>query len=133
MSYESINVPEPTVPLREGDRLIPNFRPASVGSINDRPLFGESSRDKLLSNGLVVAIIVLIFITILTLVLIQFRFVNVLALFVILSLALSHGLLIRWYRQGDLDPKFRRKLLWDSVNLCLFCIVIILYYFKVNQ
>lgn len=64
--------------------------------------------------------------------LIQFKFVNFLALAVIVSLASSHILLINWYRTGDLDPKFRTKLFWDSLNLCLICIVVILYYFNVN-
>lgn len=180
MSYDSINsapTHEPSVLLRgpqfqgQDDVLIhhPNSRPASVGSINDRPLFGESRRvsyrnmrrhlfsnsfipilmylylclfsffiynewqEKLLSTGLILAIVLLLGITIITLVLIQFKFVNFLALSVIISLAASHILLIYWHRQGDLDPRFRTKLFWDSVNLCLFCVVVILYYFELNK
>ena len=72
-------------------------------------------------------------VTVLTLLLIQFKFINLLALLVIVSFVASHGILIYWYRLGDLDPKFRRKLFWDSVNLLLLCSVAITYYYLKDE
>lgn len=57
MSYDTINSETNNVMIRghssENDALlVHNSRPASVGSINDRPLFGESRRVRYLKTDL---------------------------------------------------------------------------------
>ncbi|CAG2105862.1 unnamed protein product [Medioppia subpectinata] len=58
----------------------------------------------------------------------QIGAINLITILVIISFLASHALLIQWYRLGDLDPKFRYLLLWNSVNICVLCIVAIVYY-----
>ncbi|KAI1305967.1 putative transmembrane protein [Halotydeus destructor] len=118
------------LPRNESDPLIRT--PSSVGSFSDRPLFGDqqSGRDRVLNYGLILACAVLIVVTLFTLILVKFNLTNLLALLVIMSFSGSHGLVIHWYRLGDLDPKFRNLLFWNSVNLCLLCVIALAYYLE---
>lgn len=57
-------------------------------------------QERFINNGLILALVILLAVTILTLVLVQFKFVNLLALLVIISCTASLGILIYWYKQG---------------------------------
>ncbi|XP_067929904.1 transmembrane protein 243-like [Watersipora subatra] len=98
----------------------------------DRPLFGETSqRDRLVN--LVVGCVtgVLVLITLIS----AFVFptdepvngMNVYFALCILLILLSHIILIYWYRQGDLDPKFRNMVYYNAFTLVLLCICANLY------
>ncbi|CAG2175362.1 unnamed protein product [Oppiella nova] len=126
-----------------------------IGTVNthmsdNRPLFGDRStnrvsmrslhrfpplihclivfKDRIISLSLFSVCGLLLLIAIITLVTIKFNAINLITILVILSFVASHALLIQWYRLGDLDPKFRYLLLWNSVNICVLCIVAIVYY-----
>ncbi|XP_054168797.1 transmembrane protein 243-like [Oppia nitens] len=99
---------------------------------SNRPLFGDGShhRDRIINISLFSLCGILLLIAIITLLTIQFSAINLITIVVILSFVASHALLIQWYRLGDLDPKFRYLLLWNSINICVLCIVAIVYYHR---
>ncbi|KAK6195787.1 hypothetical protein SNE40_001143 [Patella caerulea] len=92
----------------------------------ERPLFGEPRRvDRVLNLivGTVTSIIVLI-----TLVS-AFAFpnwkpngVNVFFACVIVLICASHLLLIFWYRQGELEPRFRSMIYYNAFTIILLCV-----------
>jgi hypothetical protein len=50
------------------------------------------------------------------------EFLNIVFAFQIVSVLFGHIVLIYWYRQGDLDPKFHKLIVYNSVVIILFCI-----------
>ncbi|KAL3853191.1 hypothetical protein ACJMK2_016754 [Sinanodonta woodiana] len=97
-----------------------------------RPLFGEHQpQDRVLNLvvGIVTSIIVLE-----TLVS-AFVFpgwppngVNVFFAVIIVFICCSLIMLIYWYRQGDLEPKFRKMIYFNSLTIVLLCICGNLYF-----
>ncbi|KAI8745503.1 transmembrane protein 243 [Biomphalaria glabrata] len=99
----------------------------------DRPLFGTpsvNSRDRVINLifGVLTGIIVMV-----TLVS-AFVFpewppdgVNVFFAFTILLICASHLVLVYWYRQGDLEPKFRTMIFYNSLTIILLCVAGNLY------
>ncbi|XP_005089922.1 transmembrane protein 243 [Aplysia californica] len=97
----------------------------------DRPLFGAPrSSDRVIN--LVVGLLtgLMVFVTLIS----AFVFpswppdgVNVFFAFVIVLICGSHLLLIYWYRQGDLEPRFRSMILYNAFNIVMLCVVGNLY------
>ncbi|KAH9503590.1 hypothetical protein Btru_066926 [Bulinus truncatus] len=99
----------------------------------DRPLFGTpraSARDRVINLifGVLTGIIVLV--TLIS----AFVFphwppdgVNVFFAFIIVLICASHLVLVYWYREGDLDPKFRTMIFYNSVTIMLLCVAGNLY------
>lgn len=102
-----------------------------------KPLFGEHRpKDRVLN--LVVACItgILVAVTLVS----AFVFpqgqplnaINIFFAVVMLLVALSHLLLIYWYRQGDLDPKFLRMIFFNTFTMILLCVCGNLYIHNVK-
>ncbi|BFZ08288.1 hypothetical protein BsWGS_11327 [Bradybaena similaris] len=53
--------------------------------------------------------------------------VNIYFAFVILFVCASLVVMIYWYRQGDLDPKFRRMIFYNAFTIALLCVAGNLY------
>ncbi|CAL1545893.1 unnamed protein product [Lymnaea stagnalis] len=97
----------------------------------DRPLFGgPTSTDRVVNLvvGTIVGIMVLV--TLIS----AFVFpqwppdgVNVFFALVILLICASHLLLVYWYRQGELEPKFRTMIFYNAFTIFMLCIVGNLY------
>jgi len=49
---------------------------------------------------------------------------------VIILNSISNGLLIYWYREGDLDPKFRNLIYYNTLVTILLCIVAFIIIFR---
>jgi len=97
--------------------------------ITDRPLFGESTpRDKILN--LIVGGLTGIFVLITIIESIAFwppNGINVFLSLVGLLMLLSHVTLMYWYRQGDLEPKFRTMIYYNAFALFMLCICTNIY------
>ncbi|XP_065674629.1 transmembrane protein 243-like isoform X2 [Hydra vulgaris] len=79
----------------------------------DRPLFGESNKKATVISA----------------------FVHLVALNIVFSGAIvmnciSNIFLIYWYRQGDLDPKFRNLIYYNSLVTLLLCVIAFVTFFK---
>ncbi|XP_053214712.1 transmembrane protein 243-like [Panonychus citri] len=125
-----MSIPDRPAQLPRVTETDPIFSHGSQGSINERlPLFGDSTsqRDRLISIGLSVTCVLLIIVLTVTL-FFKLSLINIVALVIVFSITASHAVLIYWYRLGDLDPKFRLLLIWNSVNLVILCITMLLYY-----
>ncbi|XP_064488224.1 transmembrane protein 243-like isoform X2 [Ornithodoros turicata] len=94
------------------------YRPLFGGPV-DRPLFGGSNgreRTIHMTLGIVTTLLVTI-----TLILAFFYSVNppcgrhIYFALCIVALCVSHIVLIHWYRQGDVDPKFRKLIYMNTV------------------
>ena len=107
----------------------PIFSHGSQGSNERLPLFGDSTsqKDRIISIGLSAACVLLIIVLTGTL-FFKLSFINTAALLIVFSITGSHAVLIYWYRLGDLDPKFRLLLIWNSINIVVLCITMLLYY-----
>uniref|UniRef100_A0A0B7C4K7 Transmembrane protein 243 n=1 Tax=Arion vulgaris TaxID=1028688 RepID=A0A0B7C4K7_9EUPU len=53
--------------------------------------------------------------------------VNIYFAFVILFVCVSLIILIYWYRQGELDPKFKRMIFYNAFTIALLCVAGNLY------
>ncbi|XP_004210182.2 transmembrane protein 243 [Hydra vulgaris] len=96
----------------------------------DRPLFGESNKkDKYCNYVLGAATIIAVLATVIS------AFVHLVALNIVFSGAIvmnciSNIFLIYWYRQGDLDPKFRNLIYYNSLVTLLLCVIAFVTFFK---
>ncbi|KAK3103272.1 hypothetical protein FSP39_018029 [Pinctada imbricata] len=48
--------------------------------------------------------------------------VNVFFAVIIVLICSSHLFLIYWYRQGDLDPKFKKMIIYNAFTIILLCV-----------
>lgn len=101
-----------------------------------KPLFGEHRPKERVLN-LVIACVtgILVAVTLVS----AFVFphwppnaINIFFAVVMLLIALSHLLLIYWYRQGDLDPKFLRMIFFNTFTMILLCVCGNLYIHNVK-
>ncbi|ESO96168.1 hypothetical protein LOTGIDRAFT_188312 [Lottia gigantea] len=102
----------------------------------ERPLFGEPRRaDRVLNLvvGTFTSIVVLV-----TLVS-AFAFpkwppngINIFFALIIVFICGSHLLLIYWYRQGELEPRFRSMIYYNAFTIILLCICGNLYIHNVG-
>ncbi|XP_067144895.1 transmembrane protein 243-like [Centruroides vittatus] len=100
--------------------------------ITDRPLFGVSNRtDRVLNLIVGVFVGVLVAITLICAFVADKsnRGLDVFFAFCIVFVSASHLILIYWYRQGDIDPKFRYLIYYNAVTIMLLCICSLCYFF----
>ncbi|XP_064606258.1 transmembrane protein 243-like [Liolophura sinensis] len=91
-----------------------------------KPLFGEpKSRDRVANLVVGVLTSIAVLVTLIS----AFIFpqwppngVNVFFAIVIVFICGSHLLLIFWYRQGDLEPKFRTMIFYNAFTIVLLCV-----------
>uniref|UniRef100_G3MQ71 Uncharacterized protein n=1 Tax=Amblyomma maculatum TaxID=34609 RepID=G3MQ71_AMBMU len=107
------------------------YRPLFGGPV-DRPLFDENNtRERILH--LLIGAVTVIFVLI-TFILAFFYSVHppcgrhIYYALCILCLCFAHAMLIHWYREGGVDPKFRNLIYANTVIIHLFCISAITYF-----
>lgn len=102
-----------------------------------RPLFGEPRPTERVGNLVVgVSTCILVAVTMIS----AFVFphwppngINIFFAVVIFFIGCSHVLLIYWYRQGDLEPKFRRLIFFNALTMILLCVCGNLYIHNVDR
>lgn len=100
----------------------------------DVPLFGAGERSSTARVVNVVVGFVTVFIVIITMISAfvfdnnSSRGLNITLTFVIAMICASHVLLIIWYRQGDVDPKFKRLIYYNALCITLLCICANIYF-----
>ncbi|XP_014674140.1 PREDICTED: transmembrane protein 243-like [Priapulus caudatus] len=100
----------------------------------DKPLFGESRpRDRMVNLIVGALTVILVVFTLIS----AFAFpswpplgLNVYFAICIVLICASNVLLINWYRQGDLDPKFRLMIYYNTLCVLLICICANCYFHK---
>uniref|UniRef100_A0A1A7Y912 Transmembrane protein 243, mitochondrial a n=1 Tax=Iconisemion striatum TaxID=60296 RepID=A0A1A7Y912_9TELE len=107
-------------------------RTYGTSGLDNRPLFGETSaRDRIIN----VAVGGVTFVVVLVTVIGSFVFslpprpLNIFFAVCILLACGSTVVLIFWYRQGDLEPKFRNLIYYMLVTIVLLCLCANLYFF----
>lgn len=109
------------------------YRPLFGGEITDRPLFGVSNRRDRVINFFVAGITIVIFVVTLISAFVAHsppRGINVYFAMCISLIGLGHVLLIYWYRQGDLDPKFRLLIYYNAFTVILLGTCAISFFFS---
>lgn len=90
----------------------------------DRPLFGETNKkETYIHYALGVFTTLAVLAVVFTSFLYQVNAKHVVLGIVIILICLSNVALIYWYREGDLQPKFRLLIYYNSVVIILLCIV----------
>ncbi|XP_054877987.1 transmembrane protein 243b [Poeciliopsis prolifica] len=111
-------------------------RTYGTSGLDNRPLFGETSaRDRIIN------MVVGGFTSVVVLITVIFSFVfpslppRPLNIFFAVCILLACGstiVLIFWYRQGDLEPKFRKLIYYMLATIVLLCLCANLYFFDVR-
>ncbi|XP_062928726.1 transmembrane protein 243b [Mobula hypostoma] len=104
---------------------------------DNRPLFGETSaRDRIINIAVGVPTALLLIVTIIS----AFVFpqlppkpLNIFFVVCIILSCVSVAVLICWYRQGDLEPKFRNLIYYNLFSTILLCICANLYFHGVGK
>ncbi|XP_004083290.1 transmembrane protein 243 [Oryzias latipes] len=104
--------------------------------LDNRPLFGETSaRDRIINLAVGGVTFVVVLVTVIG----SFVFptppprpLNVFFAVCILLACGSTIVLIYWYRQGDLEPKFRNLIYYMLGSIVLLCLCANLYFFDVS-
>ncbi|XP_034621290.1 transmembrane protein 243 [Trachemys scripta elegans] len=112
-------------------------RTYGTGGLDNRPLFGETSaRDRIINLGVGILTSLLLIVTLIS----AFIFpqlppkpVNIFFAFCISLCSVSAGILIYWYRQGDLEPKFRNLIYYILFSIVMLCICANLYFHEVGK
>lgn len=98
----------------------------------DKPLFGEARpRDRYLNYFIAGATVLLVSETVISsLVFPKFppHAINVFLAFIIALICISELTLIYWYKQGDVDPKFKKMIYFNSFTTILLCICANVYF-----
>ncbi|XP_074873657.1 transmembrane protein 243 [Carettochelys insculpta] len=105
--------------------------------LDNRPLFGETSaRDRIINLAVGSLTFLLLVVTLIS----AFVFpqlppkpVNIFFAFCIFLCSVSAGILIYWYRQGDLEPKFRNLIYYILFSIVMLCICANLYFHEVGK
>lgn len=101
------------------------------------PLFGEQHpRDRALNIVISVVAVLIVLSTLLSAVFYQSsslsRVLNVSLALVVLMVCGGNIMLVWWYRQGDVDPKFRKLIYFNAITIILLCVCADFYIFKDN-
>ncbi|KAL7638589.1 UNVERIFIED_CONTAM: hypothetical protein RMT77_011161 [Armadillidium vulgare] len=97
----------------------------------DRPLFGVGEtrpRDRTIN---IIIVVVTCFIVLFTTVSAFVPYPSLTEIFFVLCIIMicsSHLVLIFWYRQGDIDPKFKKLIYYNAINIILLCICANLFF-----
>lgn len=98
----------------------------------EKPLFGEARpRDRYFNYVIGGVTVLLVSETLISsLVFPQFppKAINVFLAFVIALICVSELTLIYWYRQGDVDPKFKKMIYFNSFTTVLLCVCANIYF-----
>ncbi|XP_066932971.1 transmembrane protein 243-like [Clytia hemisphaerica] len=90
----------------------------------DRPLFGETNKkETYIHYALGILTVVAVVAVVLTSFLYKLIVVHIIFGIVIIMVCVSNVVLIYWYREGDLQPKFRALIYYNSLVIILLCIV----------
>ncbi|XP_065066845.1 transmembrane protein 243-like [Rhopilema esculentum] len=103
------------------------------GSSGHLPLFGpDSPKEKYINYALGAFASVAVLATVISSLTHPFppNGVHVFLSFVIILNCISNCLLIYWYREGELDPKFRNLIYYNTLVTILLCIVAFVIIFK---
>ncbi|XP_057222407.1 transmembrane protein 243 [Malurus melanocephalus] len=108
-----------------------------TGGADNRPLFGETSaRDRIINlvvGGLTTLLLLVTLISAFVFPQLPPKPVNVFFAFCISLCCISAGILIYWYRQGDLEPKFRNLIYYILFSIVMLCICANLYFHEVGK
>ncbi|KAM9311158.1 transmembrane protein 243 [Gastrophryne carolinensis] len=112
-------------------------RTYGTGGLDNRPLFGETSaRDRIINLIVGVLTSLLVLVTFIS----AFVFpqpppkpVNVFFAVCIFLCSVTGLILIFWYRQGDLEPKFRNLIYYILFSVVMLCICANLYFHDVGK
>ncbi|XP_015909285.1 transmembrane protein 243 [Parasteatoda tepidariorum] len=108
------------------------YRPLFGSSVPDRPLFGDSNRrDRVVNMVLGIITTLLVLITMFSAFFAKTppQGLNVYFILCIFLICLGHILLIYWYRQGDLDPKFRLLIYYNALTIILLTTCALSFFF----
>ncbi|KFM71396.1 Transmembrane protein, partial [Stegodyphus mimosarum] len=108
------------------------YRPLFGGEVTDKPLFGVSNRKDKIINLFVGCVTTLIFVVTLLSAFLSHtppRGLNIYFALCISLIGLGHLLLIYWYRQGDLHPKFRLLIYYNAFTVVLLSICALSFFF----
>ncbi|ELT87745.1 hypothetical protein CAPTEDRAFT_227211 [Capitella teleta] len=142
-AYQALDAqgPAPTVPDPKEDTMehCRSSRYAPHPYYDDpagKPLFGDARPSDRVLN-LIVGTFTSLFVTVTVISAIAFpswppRGINVYFAFCITVICGSHLTLIYWYRQGDLEPRFRKLIYCNAVSLILLCLCANLYIHNVG-
>ncbi|XP_043944275.1 transmembrane protein 243 [Protopterus annectens] len=112
-------------------------RTYGTSGLDSRPLFGETSaRDRIISlilGGITAILFLVTLISAFVFPHLPPRPLNVFFAVCIFLNCISAGILIWWYRQGDLEPKFRYLIYYISVSIIILCICANLYFHDVGK
>lgn len=112
-------------------------RTYGTGTLDNRPLFGETSaRDRVVNLAVGGITSLLVIVTIIS----SFVFptphpkgLNIFFVVCIVMICSSVLVLIYWYRQGDLEPKFRNLITYTIGSVILLCLCANLYFHDVGR
>ncbi|XP_076016171.1 transmembrane protein 243b [Genypterus blacodes] len=111
-------------------------RTYGTSGLDNRPLFGEtSSRDRIVNlalGGFTSMVVLLTVISSFVFPSLPPRPLNVFFAVCILLACGSAIVLIFWYRQGDLEPKFRNLIYYTLASILLLCLCANLYFHDVR-
>ncbi|XP_029901902.1 transmembrane protein 243b [Myripristis murdjan] len=111
-------------------------RTYGTSGLDNRPLFGETSaRDRIINfavGGIASLVVLVTVISSFVFPSLSPRPLNVFFAVCILLTCGSTLVLIFWYRQGDLEPKFRNLIYYMLVSIVLLCICANLYFHDVT-
>ncbi|XP_058960418.2 transmembrane protein 243-like [Pocillopora verrucosa] len=99
----------------------------------DKPLFGEARpRDRYFNYVVGAVTVILVCETLISSLALHFppKAINVFLASIISMICISELILIYWYRQGDVDPKFRKLIYFNSFTTILLCICANVYYYN---
>ncbi|PIK41020.1 putative transmembrane protein [Apostichopus japonicus] len=99
------------------------------------PLFGEQQpRDRVINGVISVLAILIVTSTLLSAIFTRSPSIvlNIALAAVVLMVCAGNITLVYWYRQGDIDPKFRRLIYFNALTIILLSICANFYIFKDN-
>ncbi|XP_028305757.1 transmembrane protein 243b [Gouania willdenowi] len=112
-------------------------RTYGTSGLDNRPLFGETSaRDRIINivvGGLTALVVLVTLISSFVFPSLPPRPLNVFFAICILLICGSALVLIFWYRQGDLEPKFRKLIYYMLLSIVLLCLCANLYFHNVGS
>ncbi|MBN3313689.1 TM243 protein, partial [Atractosteus spatula] len=112
-------------------------RTYGTSGLDNRPLFGETSaRDRIINlivGGLTSLLVIVTIISAFVFPHLPPKPVNVFFAICIIMSCASVIVLIFWYRQGDLEPKFRNLIYYVLFSIVMLCICANLYFHDVGK
>ncbi|XP_054581887.1 transmembrane protein 243 [Eptesicus fuscus] len=112
-------------------------RTYGTSGLDNRPLFGETSaRDRIINLVVGILTSLLILVTLISAFVFPQPPPKPLNIFFAVCISLSTitaCILIYWYRQGDLEPKFRNLIYYILFSITMLCICANLYFHDVGK